>query len=63
MSKKVENIEVFGSRIDAVIDIYRENRQLSIVELIGVLEVKKIDLYSEIQGLQEPEENGRYEEE
>ncbi len=41
-------IETFRCRIERVIDIHRQCEDLSCAEVIGVLEVIKLDLWNEM---------------
>jgi len=47
------NEEKFVDRIRCVIDVARNDKDLSVMELIGALEVIKLDLYQELVEMDE----------
>jgi hypothetical protein len=47
------NEDKFASRLDALIDVARNDEDLSICEAIGILEMKKLDLFQEARSDEE----------
>jgi len=50
-------VETLAIRIDKVINLYRNDKNITIAEIIGTLEVIKLDLYQELQELADEDDD------